>query len=371
MSHDDVLVENVQSLIRQWCEDDPQFTEILEIGQEWNLESAFPVTESSNCKKVKLMIGMNYQPDRVDGVQPCINKLKSIFILLLEDVFGFSPEAALEFWQDSVVIVDRCTFILGYLDVRANKALYNILLEETDDLWKEVLSRVFTKKRFPNMQALITFGGSAFDYIDNFPVATTQTRAIVHPQKIENKFADEEQREIFIDVLTRILSGVTGVEPRGQLALVKKNTIFPVSKVTAAERVAKGVLTRARDMAVLYAIRGLIDSTSQLKVNVKSMNYEECADLLITKMELEKAKEKRVRAEAREKRKLAKAEEERLKAESRAKRKLEKARATEEARAKKMADIAISESGAALGRLDSSEESVNTFMKSIRPRKGI
>lgn len=107
-------VKDVQSLICQWCSKALRYKEVVKIGHAKGFKIACPVTKSSDLTKCKVMIGLNYSPKRDNGVQPCIDKLESVINLLLVFVFDFSLEAALEFIQNSVVIVDRCPFILEY-----------------------------------------------------------------------------------------------------------------------------------------------------------------------------------------------------------------------------------------------------------------
>ena len=223
----DGVVEDVQSLLRQWCIVAPQFKEIVEIGSARGLEIAYPKTKSRDRTKCKAVIAMNYYPLRHDGRQPCINKLVIIMHKILVVALGFSPEAALELTDDSVVYVNQSPFILDYLSVESDKGGYNKLLSLTDGPMTEMFAQVFTKERFPELKAAIVLGGSAYPFFSLlFSDLVNQEGPSPHPQPLLNNQATTEQRHRTVADFTAFLSLATGREPEEQLTQADLNDIF-------------------------------------------------------------------------------------------------------------------------------------------------
>ena len=253
-----------------------------------------------------MRVALNYYPKRHDTSQPCIDKINSIIIMILNELYGYSLAAATEFIQNNVVYLNRSPFAFAYKTVEADKAVYNKLLSETDGPMTEVFTQIV--KMMPNLKAMITMGEGPFHFFPSlFPEYVNQEEACPHPQIPVKSQATEKQRRTIVEHFTDALSEVTGVEPRGQLTKVNLDKIIFVSPVTAAERVAKAVKTRARNKSVLDAARSHIRIMSP-EVDVSAMNINDCADWLIDDEKVKKQAAKEEAREKKEKRKLAKAE---------------------------------------------------------------
>ena len=224
---------------------------------------------SQNPGKCKLVIVLNYRPIRVDG-QPCIVFIKRIIYMILTVVFLCTAEYATKFMSENVVIANRCPFEQDYLWVQANKDRYEALLDETDEIMKEVLSQVLSM--FPQLGAVLALGDSAYDFVSSMVSAGQiseskfpQDDSSVHPQVHVNKFTSSLQLRITMADFTTALEKATGLVARGVPTKDDLNTIFTVSKVTPEERTRRSVETRALNRIIdRIAIPGMKEEILRL-----------------------------------------------------------------------------------------------------------
>ena len=179
---------------------------------------------------------------------------------------NFFAEAATEYLNKNVIIIDRSPYKHGYLDVQADKAGYNKLLSLTDELMAEVFDLlVLSEEICPNLNTMVAFGHPACDYfLDLFPEQTIREEHCVHPEVIVKRQTTSNQRQTIIEILTTSLSMATGVEPSRQLTPLELDETIFVSHVTAEERHAKAEKTRQHNTSILAVLRAHIRSNSPL-----------------------------------------------------------------------------------------------------------
>ena len=170
--------------------------------------------------------------------------------MILTVVFLCSAEYATLFLSNNVVILDRCPYGLDYLRVQADRAWYKALLAETDEIMKEMISRVLSM--FPQLGAVLALGDSAYEFVSSMASAGQlsesnflQVASSPHPQIHENKFTTSPQLQTTMTDFTEALASATGLVAVGVPTKDDLNKIFTVSKVTPEERTRRSVETRA------------------------------------------------------------------------------------------------------------------------------
>jgi hypothetical protein len=249
MSDDVSIAEASDSMLLRMFKEDPRYEEILKIGRDYNLNFADLVRGLKTPGGCSLLFALNYGPDRNDTLQPSIAKLMRIARIILVGSFGYTKEAAEQYLKSETDVANRSPFKFGYTFINANKknkAWYKKIQDKTDPIMKEMYEQILPK--LPKLKAVVAFGGESFAFFSGIDCITpylAQTVPCPHPQVPYNNQATSEQRDAFIGILTDALSLATGVNPSRPLLLEERDDAIVVSAVPTAERIAKGVETRA------------------------------------------------------------------------------------------------------------------------------
>ena len=325
------------------------FQKAIDIGRGKGLTPSYPKTGAENPEDAEFLIALNNEPIRDDLSQPCIAELKFISYRILVLLLGFEPEAATEYLNKRVIIINRSPYKQRSLDVKVDKVGYEELLTSTDELMAEVFDQILSKEIFPNLNTMVAFGQHAGDFfLDLYPERTIQEGHCVHPEVIVKRQTTSEQRHTIIEILTTSLSMATGVVPSRQLTPLELDETIFASRVTPKQRAAKAAKTRQRNRCILAVLRAHIRSNSDLEEGVvNSMTKDECADWLAEDLKDKKADEtkatvERKRLEAEEKK--ATVERKRLEAEEEKKATVERKRLEAE---KRLAEMPLREAATA------------------------
>jgi len=278
-----LVVMFVEPMLRRMMHSSVPFQKAKDIGRGKGLAPSYPKTGAENPEDAEFLIALNYEPIRDDLSQPCIAELKFISYRILVLLLRFEPEAATEYLNKRVIIINRSPYKQRSPDVTVDKVGYNELLILTDELMAEVFNQVLSKEIFPNLNTMVAFGQPACDYfLDLFPERTIQEEHCVHPEVIVKRQTTSKQRQTIIEILTSSLSMATGVEPSRQFTPLELDETIFASRVTPEERAAKAAKTRQRNRCILAVLRAHIRSNSDLEEGVvNSMTKDECADWIV------------------------------------------------------------------------------------------
>ena len=157
----------------------------------------------------KIFIGWNFEPTAFrPETNPCLFAIRELIEKVLRKRCGFSDEAACKFFEEKIIWMNRCPFIMPYdADRGTNKKKNKKILDKTDPLMLRIGKRLVSN--LP-IESAIILGKRGYDFFIKESVfhqhQIVQDEMLYHPEKWVKGFLTEPQRKAILDVFVRVIS---------------------------------------------------------------------------------------------------------------------------------------------------------------------